>query len=273
MPGERNYCMTDWDDAYENSAYIPGAEQYPGKWADQAKAYRDSADFLERDISYGNHVREKYDLFQPDNPSKGMFVFIHGGYWMKLDKSFWSHLAEGARARGWTVVIPSYILAPEARITDITGQIAAAITQITDRYRGPVRLAGHSAGGHLVSRMLCADGPLGANVSGQIEHVLSISGLHDLRPLLKTKMNQILGLTEAEAAAESACLYDPVANARLTAWVGSNERPEFIRQSGLLEKSWGDAKAKCTIDPDHHHFSVIGDLANPNSPIVNCLLG
>ncbi|MEE9427850.1 MAG: alpha/beta hydrolase [Paracoccaceae bacterium] len=265
--------MIDWDDAYENSAYIPGAGHYPDQWKDLAKAYRKSANFLERDISYGSHPREKYDLFQPDTPSKGVLVFVHGGYWMKLDKSFWSHLSEGARARGWTVAIPSYVLAPEARIAEITRQIATAITQISNSHKGPIRLAGHSAGGHLVSRMLCADGPLSANVYGQIEHVVSISGLHDLRPLLKTKMNQVLGLTKTEAEAESACLFGPVDNARLTTWVGSKERPEFIRQSQLQVKAWGDTKANCIIDPDHHHFSVIGDLAKPSSPIVNCLLG
>ncbi len=265
--------MTDWDDAYENSAYISGAELYPGQWKDQAKAYRNSANFLESDISYGTHPREKYDLFHADAPSKGVFVFVHGGYWMQLDKSFWSHLAEGARARGWAVAIPSYVLAPEARISDITRQIAVAVSQISDQHKGPIRLAGHSAGGHLVSRMLCANGPLSAKVYGRIEHVVSISGLHDLRPLLKTKMNQVLGLTKDEAAAESACLLDPVANARLTAWVGSIERPEFIRQSQLLAKSWGKTEAKCFIDPDHHHFSVIDDLAKPSSAIVNCLLG
>lgn len=267
--------MTDWDDAFENSAYIPKAAKYPLRWAEQAKSYRASVSTADLDVQYGNHSREKYDLFQPDTPSKGIVVFVHGGYWMKFDKSAWSHLAEGTRASGWAVAIPSYVLTPEAYISDITRQIGAAITHIQARHDGPIRLAGHSAGGHLVSRMLCASGPLSAEVSDRIEHAISISGLHDLRPLLKTKMNQILGLTEAEAAAESACLAPPVADARITAWVGADERPEFIRQSQLLHEIWGRAGATTNFvpDPGHHHFSVIEGLADPNSPIVKCLLG
>jgi hypothetical protein len=26
-------------------------------------------------------------------------MFVHGGYWLKFDKSSWSHLVEGARAK------------------------------------------------------------------------------------------------------------------------------------------------------------------------------
>ena len=47
-------------------------------------------------------------------------VFVHGGYWMKFDRSYWSHFSEGLTARGWAVAMPSYTLAPEARIGSMT---------------------------------------------------------------------------------------------------------------------------------------------------------
>ncbi len=272
-----NYCggqrvtITDWDDAYSNAAHIKSAEHFPRLWQDQAKEYRKTASNLETDIAYGEHAREKYDLFRPDSSPKGVLIFVHGGYWMKLDKSSWSHLAEGARANGWAVAIPSYVLAPDARISDITCQIGAAITHILGRVGGPVRLAGHSAGGHLVSRMICSDGPLSMQLTSRIEHVLSISGLHDLRPLMRTKMNQILALTNAEAETESPFLAAPVTGSRLTAWVGANERPEFVRQSRLMQEAWPGTDF--IQDAGHHHFSVIAGLADPNSAIVKQLLG
>jgi len=263
--------VTDWDDAYENSAYIERAGQYPVQWAKDAEGYRQRVENAEYDIVYGGHVRQKYDLFQPDGDPLGVLVFVHGGYWMKLDKSSWSHLAEGARAQGWAVAVPSYVLTPEVRIGEITRQVGAAIAHVAGRVAGPIRLAGHSAGGHLVSRMICAGGPLAAEVAGRIEHVLSISGLHDLRPLLRTEMNQTLRLDAAEAAAESAALCGALAGGRLTTWVGGDERPEFIRQSRLMVDAWPGTR--CVEDAGHHHFSVIGGLADANSAIVETLLG
>ncbi len=269
--------VTDWDDAYANAAHIPGAERYLWQWKNLAQQFRNRAVSLQTDIAYGPHPREKYDLFQPKaDPAGvpvGVFIFVHGGYWMQLDKSSWSHLAAGALARGWAVAIPSYVLAPEARIADITGQIAAAISHVHQNFGGPLRLAGHSAGGHLVSRMLCENSPLSANVRDQIEHVVSISGLHDLRPLLNTRMNQTLGLSKAEATAESPALNTPLTNARLTAWVGQNERPEFIRQAQLIQESWADraAHTACILEPGQHHFSVIDGLAQAGSDLSNCL--
>ena len=91
--------------------------------------------------------RAQFDLFAPDGPSVGLVVFVHGGYWMRGDKSLWSHLAEGARAHGWTVVLPSYPLAPEVGLDVIVEHIAQAVIAAADRVDGPIRLVGHSAGG------------------------------------------------------------------------------------------------------------------------------
>lgn len=266
--------MIDWDDAYDNVGHIPDAQSYPPKWAKLAKQYRATADFAEYNIDYGTHPREKFDIFHSSVPCRGLVVFIHGGYWMRLDKSYWSHLAEGARKLGWSVVMPSYVLTPEARIRDITRQIGAAISRACEVINGPVRLAGHSAGGHLVSRMVCMDSPLSDQARARIRHVLSISGLHDLRPLLHTQMNQTLGLSEKEAELESPCLRTPVKGTSLSAWVGSQERPEFIRQMELIVESWArkEAETHAVIDPDHHHFSVIEALADPDSAIIKELL-
>ena len=266
--------MIDWDDAYDNVGHIPGAASYPERWSQQASDYRSAADFAELDIAYGSHPRERYDLFHPRGQARGVVVVVHGGYWMRLDKSYWSDLAEGARVNGWKVAIPSYPLTPEARISEITSRIGAAIQQIGSNNKGPLRLAGHSAGGHLVTRMVCDDTPLPASIASRIEHILSISGLHDLRPLLRTRMNQTLGLTADEAEGESACLHQPLERLSLTAWVGSDERPEYLRQMRCLCDHWktDGARIEGIVDPGHHHFSIIEALGEPDSKIVGSLL-
>ncbi len=266
--------MTDWDTAFDNMGHVAGSAELPAIWAERAQAYRSTTAGIETDIPYGGHPREKFDLVLPEGPPKGLVVFVHGGYWMRLDKSYWTHLSEGARAKGWAVCLPSYTLAPEVHISHMTKQIATAIEAAAARVAGPVRIAGHSAGGHLVSRMICDDTPLSQGTIDRMEMCLSISGLHDLRPLLNTTMNETLCLNMEEATRESAVLHRCVDGVRFHAWTGGGERPEFIRQAQLLDMMWSGlgVASTCTIDGDHHHFSVIEGLTSEDAAITQALI-
>lgn len=269
---------TDWDDAYNNGGHIDGAEEYPPKWAKLAQAFRDKIaqdGRAELDLAYGDGEREKLDLFHPQGTTKGLAIFAHGGYWRAFDKSTWSHLAGGALAQGWTVCLPSYTLAPQARLSQITGQFGRAIEFAASRIAGPLRLAGHSAGGHLVSRMICQDTPLPVNLSDRIEHVVSISGLHDLRPLLRTTMNETLRMDEQEAVGESAALCRPLESCSITCWVGENERPAFIAQNDLLANIWAGLgiQTRSVHAPGKHHYNVIEDLTAPDSALTQAFIG
>ena len=260
----------DWDDAYANGAHIPGAADYPPRWAQAAAAFREELGARATRLPYGAGEREWMHLFRPEGAAAGLAVFVHGGYWMRFGPDDWSHLAAGALARGWAVAMPGYTLCPGVRIGGITQQIARALTAAAAEVTGPVRLAGHSAGGHLVSRMVCAGSPLPDAVAGRVERVLSLSGVHDLRPLLRTAMNGTLGLDAAEARAESPALLEPREGTRITCWVGAAERPEFVRQNALLGNIWTGlgAETETVEDEGRHHFDVIEGLEDPDSPLM-----
>lgn len=261
----------DWDDAYANGAHIAGAAEYPPRWAGQAEAFRESLGERARTgLRYGERERQVADLFLPETPPQGLAVFVHGGYWMKFGNGFWSHLAEGALTHGWAVALPQYTLCPEVRISDITQEIGVAIERLCGAVEGPVVLSGHSAGGHLVTRMVCEDSPLSEGTSDRISHVLSISGVHDLRPLMRTEMNQGLRLDATEAQRESPALCEPNTSAPVTCWVGADERPEFVRQNALLANVWTGfgVETTCIEAPGKHHFDVIDALADPSSEMV-----
>ena len=269
--------ITDWTDAYANAPNIPGGDRWPAAWVQPAQAYRDALQADGRatlDIGYGEGARNRFDLFRPEGPPKGLVVFVHGGFWKALDKSFWSHLARGPVERGYAVAMPSYTLCPSVRIADITREVGAAVARAAAMVEGPLFLTGHSAGGHLVTRMISSTSPLPENVRARISHTVSISGLHDLRPLMKAAMNAELRIDEAEALAESPALLEPMPAARLTCWVGSAERPEFVRQNALLANVWTGFGAKtCVIEePGRHHFDVIDGLADPDHQLTRSLL-
>ena len=60
----------DWDDAFANSAYIPGSEALPDLWATRAVAYRVSGVCIDTDIAYGARPREEMDMVWPDATPK-----------------------------------------------------------------------------------------------------------------------------------------------------------------------------------------------------------
>lgn len=265
--------ITDWDDAYSNSAYIEHAETYPKFWADSAVQFR-AITQAKLDLAYGAGERERFDVFYPKSTPKGLAVFVHGGYWLAFDKSSWSHLAAGAVAQGYAVALPSYPLAPHVAIPDITQKISQAITQAAQLIAGPIHLAGHSAGGHLVTRMVCRDSTLAEAVQARIKSVVSISGLHDLRPLMQTAMNQKWQLTPETAVQESPALQTPLANIPVTCWVGGLERPEFLRQNDLLANIWTGfgIDIRAHREAGRHHFDVIADLVDADSGLVSAWL-
>jgi len=263
--------MTDLDDAYANAAHIPGSADFPPRWARAAEGLREGLleqGLADLDLSYGDSARQRFDLFHPAAAAKGLMVFVHGGYWLRFDKSLWSHLAAGALSQGWAVAMPSYDLCPTVRIADITQQIARAVTAAAAMVAGPVVLAGHSAGGHLVARML-EPGLLPDALAGRIQHVMPISPVSDLRPLLRTSMNTDFRLDEEAAVAESPMLLHQRIPVPVTVTVCSEERPVFLDQARWLAEAWGCAHV---IDEGLHHFNVIDGLADPDSKMIKRLL-
>ncbi|MCT4331806.1 alpha/beta hydrolase [Paracoccus sp. YLB-12] len=259
------YRIIDWDDAYANGAHIARAEDYPPLWSLRAAEFR--AAHPPESLGRGH-------LFRPAGAARGLVVFVHGGYWMKFDPSVWSHLAAGPLGAGWAVAMPAYTLAPAARIGQMTREIATAICEAATRVDGPIALTGHSAGGHLAARMVCDDGTLPDDIASRIICCLPISGLFDLRPLMRTALNDTLGMDTAEAETESPALLTPRAGIPLTAWVGGSERPEFIRQSRLIADIWAGLGAATShvIEPGRQHFDVIDSLSHPDSALTRALI-
>lgn len=264
------------DDAYENRPYIPNADRHLAAWPEDASAFRNHHPDSTLDIAYGDDDRTAYDLFLPVgglDAARGVIAFIHGGYWVALSKDDFSHMAAGLLDRGWAVAVIGYRLAPQARIASITRDIAAAITSLGEVGGGPLRLAGHSAGGHLVTRMMCQNVMLGGAALDRLDRVVSISGLHDLRPLRRLAKNNLWQLDDQEMIQESPVLQTPRQGIDLVCVAGADERPEFIRQNALLPLAWQGlgVQGQCQLLADHNHFTIIETLTNPNSQLCHLI--
>ncbi|MDR5654648.1 alpha/beta hydrolase [Ruixingdingia sedimenti] len=262
---------SDADAAYANAPHIPGAADYPPRWAGAAAAFRAGSGARARlDLAYGPGERQRYDLFLPEGPAQGLTVFVHGGYWLAFGRGDWSHLAAGPLGRGWAVAMPSYTLAPAARIAAMTAEIGAAVAAAAGQIAGPVVVTGHSAGGQLAARMACIDAPLPVDVAGRIVRVVPVSPLADLVPLIDTAMNARLRLDAAEAAAESPARLRPRPGLETLVWVGGQERPAFLWQARLLAETWA---CPWHVEPGRHHFDVLDDLAETASALTAAVTG
>lgn len=261
----------DLDAAYDNSAHVADAEDFPPRWEAEAEAFRKrmgAANRARLGLMYGHGTRQVMDLFTPVGRRQGLAVFVHGGYWRRFGRGDFSHFADGLVQSGWAVAMPSYDLCPRARVSDITRQVASAVSAVARELPDlPIRLAGHSAGGHLVARML-APGALPEEVAARIEHVMAISPVADLAPLLETSINDDLNLDAEEAAAESPVHMAPPAKP-VTVWVGGDELPAFLEQAEKLAQAWNCAHV---VEPGRHHFNVIDGLLDPESEMIRTLL-
>jgi arylformamidase len=105
---------------------------------------------------------------------------------------------------------------------------------------------------------------------------VSLSGLHDLVPLVQFSYNVDLRLDEPEARRLSPIEHRPLTDAPLLVAVGADETSEFLRQSDLIWDAWprnrpAGARAPMRI-AGRHHYTVVLDYTDPASALSQATL-
>jgi len=261
---------------YNNRALVPDHPAYFARWESDSMFVRETL-AGKLDIPYGSDPRHRIDLF-PSPGSPRLLIFIHGGYWRSLDKSYFSWLASSWVAAGVNVALPNYRLCPSVRIEEIVEDIIAATNWLfatgpaygvrTER----VVVSGHSAGGHLTGALFAAS-PEALHFNP--EHIVGgvpVSGLFDFAPLPFFSGNADLRLDEAQVKRLN--LYDrrPAIAAPLVVAVGANESSEFQRQSKLIVDSWKPHVTDLLVMPGLNHFSVVDAFAERGNTLYESTL-
>lgn len=265
---------------YNNRALVPDYMDYFQRWAQDSAQVRANVPCA-LDVTYGTGVGETLDVFPSTRTAGGpvpVLVFIHGGYWRSLDKSDHSFIAPPFTQAGFCVVVVNYALCPgtpQAPVTipHIARQMEKALGWVWHHIAAhggdPQRItvAGHSAGGQLAALLLTSVWSLiGKGLpDGLVRNALSISGVHDLEPVMHTPMYQsVLHLTEQQVLQCSpARLLEPPTGTLYCA-VGADESPEFLRQNQLMQHAWGSHFVPRSVAlPGLNHFSIVDALAKP----------
>ena len=252
----------DLEAQYNNRALCPDHPTVMARWKASAEAARVA--HPPHEIAYGPGERERFDLFSA-GPDRPIAVFLHGGYWQALDKSWFSGIAPALFAHGVGLAVPSYDLAPNVKLAVILDQMRAALSRLEQETGARPVVFGHSAGGHMAAAMLS---------EGRASAAVAISGVFELAPLIPTSLNTALKIDETEAAALSPADWPAPKSAILDCIVGGNESAEFIRQSRDMARRWGDQGARTRFEAlaGLDHFTVLDPLFDRDSAMVRRLV-
>ena len=256
---------------YNNRVLVPDHPAIFERWRRDSASFRDSTPCT-LDIAYGTEPRHKLDIFHATNP-RGTVVFIHGGYWRSLDKSYFSFVARRFVDAGLSVAMINYRLCPSVSISDVVEDCRQALAWIIANgttHNFPVdriALTGHSAGGHLVAMLYATDWQQRQCDSSCIIGGMALSGVYDLAPLRQCSMNADLHIDDFTARAASPIELEPTLTVPLHLAVGAEESEAFLSQSRQLAARWPQICDNPEEVASANHFTVVDFFAQPTHPI------
>ena len=275
----RGYDRKALDAEYNNRLKVKDALDWIARYgAESARARAELP--MKFDVAYGPHHDERLDVFAGARSGPAPIqIFVHGGYWHRLDKADFSFVARAFRPAGALTVVVNYALIPAVDMDALVHQVRASVAWVHKNARDlggdPDRIfvTGHSAGGHLVGMLLATDWSTFGAPADVLKGACGMSGLYDLEPIRLCYLNDVLALTPESARRNSPLLLAPPRPTPLILTDGGDEGPEYHRQTGELAAAW---RAKGmpveTLDmTGHNHFSIVAELESPFSPLARAI--
>ena len=277
----RHYSVQQLDEQYNKRAEVPEHQEYFNRWKLDSEQVRQNH-VVRENLAYGTGERETMDIFPAQQSDSPGVVFIHGGYWQALDKSYFSFIAPLLLRLGFAVVVLNYPLCPTVRLRDIVRSLRWAMIYLyrnVKQYNGnpeQFHLVGHSAGGHLAAMLMSTPwSEIDSSLrDGFVNKGVGISGVFELEPLRHTFINQALNLDQSEIDDLSPIYLFPPSIGAMDVMVGSEESAEFKRQSEQFALAWSKDEfvARCQVLENHNHFSILDEMLRPDGKILTSIV-
>lgn len=271
----RGYDREQLDALYDTRRMVPHWQTFTDRFEARSAELRARMP-VGLDLAYGDHPRERLDLFLPDGVARPpLHMFFHGGYWRSGEKERYSYVAEGLLPAGAAAAIVEYALVPGVDMDELVRQCRAAVSWVASRAgelgidRERIFVSGHSAGGHIVG-MLMAGGWEGAGI---VRGGLALSGLYELEPIRLSYLNETLALDSQAAARNSPALLAPQGADPLLLAVGGDEGAEFLRQQQTMERAWQGAgvPVSASLLAGHNHYTIVELLGDPAGDLARAV--
>jgi acetyl esterase/lipase len=163
-------------------------------------------------LPYGTEDRQVLDVYtRQDVPSKGVVVFVHGGYWDTGSKNDYPFLADSLTEQGFTTVVVNYRLVPTVTFPSYVEDVALAVKWTTKNiieYGGNAEnifLMGHSAGAHIAA-LAAFDERYLQNVglsNKELSGFIGFAGPYDFLPVAADDVRSIAALGATETYADT----------------------------------------------------------------------
>ena len=223
---------------------------------------------FEKDLIYGISIDETLDLCLAEVDDSPLVIFIHGGYWQLLSKNDCLFPAKDFFDEGISYCSIDYTLAPHANIDEMIEQCIRAVQWL---YQSAIKygydekkffLIGSSAGAHLAAMTMLTDWENYDLPDDIIKGCTLLSGVYDIRPIVKTYINEPLNLDMQTASMLSPLFKVRSHTANLIISWGENETNEFKRQSIEFDKKWkacGNTSHLLEVK-GNNHFDIVFNM-------------
>ena len=230
---------------------------------------KDPAQVIMRDIAYGQHQRQRYDLFAPlQGHHFPLLIFVHGGAWDSGGKDGYDFVGHAFASKGYLTALIDYRQVPDVQYPAFVEDTAKAVAHMRSeatKYDGDpsrVYLVGHSAGAYNIVQATL--NPAFAADIGSIKAIAAMAGPFDFVPIQHPSIEKAFGK------------YQPLEDTQPRKFIRADQ-PPLLMLHGLdddlvLPESYRDfykavkdsgAHVEFHEYPATNHISILGDLSRP----------
>jgi arylformamidase len=267
-----DYDQIELDAAYDQGSYAPLRDQITQRFTTNSAEIRRRLGPPGR-VAYGPSTVEKLDIFRTDRPKAPIYIFIHGGAWLRGTAEDYAFPAEMFVKAGAHYLPVDFIQAKEAGgdIRKMSEQVNRAVGWV---YRNAasfggdperIYIGGQSSGAHLAGVALTSDWPKLGLPETVLKGGLLQSGMYDMKPVRLSARGSYVKFDDAMEEEMSSIRHLDKLHAPVTVMYGTNETPEFQRQNrdfAAAVKAAGKP-VSLIVAPHHNHYEVQETLANP----------
>jgi arylformamidase len=268
--------QVELDAAYDQEIYAPTAQQIRKRFASMSEAVRARLGQPRR-VSYGPTEIEKIDLYLAKRPNAPVFVYIHGGQWRFGTAKVSAFAAELFVNAGVHFAVLDFVPVTDAGgdLRVMADQVRRAIAWVYKNAAtfgadpAALYIGGYSSGGHLCGVALVTDWEKDFGLpKDAIKGGLCMSGMYDMKPVRLSKRGSYVKFTDEIEHAMSSQRHLDMLRAPIIVTYGTNETPEFQRQSrdfAAAVKAAGKP-VELVVAQDYNHFEMGECLNNPYAP-------
>ena len=268
-----DYDQAELDAAYNQFAYAPLGAEIQARWHSNSEETRRRLGAPQRE-AYGPSAIEKLDILRTSRANAPILIYVHGGAWINEDASGHHFAAENMIAAGVNYVVLDFapVDAVNGDLRVMADQVRRAIAWVyknAARFGGDpnrIYLCGHSSGAHLAGVALVTDWQKEFGVPGDvIKGGVLLSGLYEMKPVRLSSRSSYVKFDDAMEESMSAIRHIDRLRAPLTLLYGTNETPEFQRQTRDFAAAVKNAgkPVRLVAVPNTNHFEMPETLANP----------